>query len=112
MTKVDFVPQAIVGDGIFELAKRFNFELTKGHDDLDEFYGAAFMLDDFIPFALMHYHGHEKDTSTIYLPYDVDSIDEISKFLKQIISEFKLSDRLVWQRSNELKGHPPKSTPR
>jgi hypothetical protein len=111
MKKIDFVPQAIIGRDIFELAKRFDFEPIKGHDNLDEFYGAAFVLDELPPFALMQYRGHPKDTSTIYLPYEVDSIEYISKVLDRIISELKLSDKLVWQRSDDLKRSPPKSSP-
>jgi hypothetical protein len=109
MKEIDFVPQAIIGAGIFDLAKHFDFEPVMGQDDLDEFWGAAFVVDGH-PFALMQYRGHKKDTSTIYLPYQIESLEEISKVLNQILSELKLADKLVWQRSDDFKNEPPKSS--
>jgi hypothetical protein len=105
--QIDLVPQAIIRGSIFDLAKRLDFEPIKGHDDLDEFYGVAFLMDDVWPFALMQYRGHPKDKSTIYLPYEINSVEGISKVLNRIISEFELSDRLVWQRSDDVKQSPP-----
>ena len=122
--RIDLVPQAIVSKSIFELADLHNFKPIKGHDDLDEFYGAAFLLLDGVngvpfvldgiwPFALMQYQGHPKNEATIYLPYELSrSRENILKVLKRILSEMDLSDSVAWQRGDDLKSSPPPTPPR
>jgi hypothetical protein len=98
--EIYFVPQAVLPYEIRSLAKNLSFKVETGTDDLDEFAGAAFFLDE-LPFALMHYRGHPENTSTIYLPYDVKSLNEIERWIDRIVSELKLRDKFVWRRDRD-----------
>ena len=110
METIDFVPQAIIAHSIFDLAKHMQVKPEKGHDDLDEFYGFAFVLNEVAPFALMHYRGHPKDTTTIYLPFEFDTLHRINKIVSEIVSELKIPPQeITWQRSE--KDLPDASTP-
>jgi hypothetical protein len=96
----EFVPQAIIAETVHELAKRFGSDVENGHDDLDEYQGAAAWLDEF-PFAVMHYRGHPTNTSTIYLPFDIGDVDKITDIVSRIASELKLSSKsITWQRKD------------
>jgi hypothetical protein len=96
----EFVPQAIIAETVYELAKRFGSTVEKGHDDLDEYQGTAAWVDEF-PFTVMHHRGHPTDTSTIYLPFEIADVDEITDIVSRIASELKLSPKSVtWQRKN------------
>ena len=101
LDKIDFVPQAIIGADIFELAKRLHVDLKKGHDDLDEYYGNAFKLPDVPPFALMRYRGHPKDKTTLYLPGAYRDIKEITLYIDKITNALSVQDRLEWQRADD-----------
>ena len=97
-----FVPQAIVGESVFSLAKRVGFELEKGEDDLDNYCGAAAILNERVPFAVIHYQGHPEDTSTIYLPLKITNVEEITKLIFEIVGELKLEQKsLLWQRKDD-----------
>ena len=98
--KIYFVPQAILPYEISALARNLPFKLETGSDDLDDFAGAAFFVDQ-LPFALMHYRGHPANTSTIYLPYDVQSLNEIAKWIDRIVLELELPDKFVWRRDQD-----------
>jgi hypothetical protein len=97
----EFVPQAIVGVNVSYFADRFKSELVKEHDDLDEFLGTAFWLDEWLPFTVMHYRGHPPDTSTIYLPFEITDVEKITGIVERIASEFKVTDKVLWQRKND-----------
>jgi hypothetical protein len=100
----ELVPQALIELPIWDLAKRLHAELEKGSDDFDNYFGAGAILDDQVPFAVMHYSGHPKDTSTIYLEFDLKETDVISKIISMIVSELKLPvDAIKWQRKDGLK---------
>jgi hypothetical protein len=97
----EFVPQAIIAETVDELAKRFGSGVEKGHDNLDEYQGAAAWLDE-LPFTVMHYRGHPKDTSTIYLPLDIVDVGNITDIVSRIASELELSSNsIIWQRKND-----------
>ena len=92
----ELIPQAILAVSIFEIAKRYKFEIEKGHDDLDYYTGIGGMSEFGYPFAVMHYRGYPEDTSTIYLPRDFgDDIDEITKAVHSIADELKDSRQIV-----------------
>jgi hypothetical protein len=49
----------------------------------------------------MHYTGHPKDTSTIYLPFNIRDVDEISALISRIVSELEISTKMItWQRKD------------
>lgn len=101
LNKTEFVPQAIIAETVYDFAKRLGSEVEAGQDDFDKYEGAAAWLDDF-PFTVMHYRGHPKDTSTIYLPFDIHDVQRVTEIIARIVSELKLPPKLVtWQRKDD-----------
>jgi hypothetical protein len=101
LSEHEFVPQALIGRPIWDLAKRFGAEVEEGSDNFDNYQGAGAVFDDNIPFVVMHYVGHPKDTSTIYLQFDINDVHRISTIISAIISELKVPVEAVkWQREN------------
>ncbi len=97
----EFVPQALIAEPLDELVKRFGSEIEKGSDDFDTYVGAGGLLDERVPFALMHYGGHPKGTSTIYLPFEYNDVENIMKIIYLIVSELKIPDAYIkWQRKD------------
>ena len=102
------MPQALISGSLTDLARQHGWALEEGQDDLDGFVGAAFQLglalhpdfDGRTPFALMRYRGHPPATATIYLPFQVQDEGAISKAIGRILKELRLSQRLLWQRSD------------
>ena len=100
INKTEFVPQAVIAETVYELAKRFGSEVEEGEDDFDKYEGAAAWLDGFA-FAVMHYRGHPKNTSTIYLPFEIHDVEKITLIISRIILELKVSpDLITWQRKD------------
>ncbi len=99
----DLVPQAIIGRPISYFASQFNILFTREHDDLDEYDVAALRIGSqgFV-FALKHYKGYPKKTTTIYLPASVRSVSTISYVIAAIIDELQIPQSwIVWQRSDD-----------
>jgi hypothetical protein len=91
------IQRTLVG---LELAKRLGSDVEKGNDDLDEFYGAAVWLDE-LPVVVMHYRGHPADTSTIYLPFEIKDVNEISSIISRVVAELNVREKsIVWQRKD------------
>ena len=101
LEKIELTPQAVISQSVFDLARRFDSPIEKGTDDFDHYYGTAFLLDDHLPFALMHYEGHPKDTSTIYLPQKIKDLNEITKLIDLITSELQVTTSILWQRKDD-----------
>jgi hypothetical protein len=100
--KFEFVPQAIVALPVHEIVQDLGWDVEKGHDDLDEYFGAAALLDGVQPFTVMHYKGHPDYTSTIYLPFDIRDIGKITDLITRIASELKLpTQKITWQRKDK-----------
>jgi len=94
-----FVPQALIARPIWDLAKRLGADLETGFDELDKYQGAGAILDNSIPFAVMHYQGHPDDTSTIYLRLELEDVHIIAKIISMIVSELQLpAEAIKWQR--------------
>ena len=99
--KFELVPQAIVALPVERIAKQLGLVIEKGHDDFDEYFGAAAWLDGVQPFTVMHYRGHPEDTSTIYLPFNIRDTDKITALIGRIASELKLPPKTItWQRKD------------
>ena len=97
----EFVPQAVLAVDVSHFSNWSNSKLVSDHDDFDEFTGSAFWLDNFMPFTVMHYKGHPPNTSTIYLPFDIKDLDQITDIVYRIASEFKVVDKILWQRKDK-----------
>ena len=97
----EFVPQAIIAAPVYELTKRFGGEIEKGQDDLDSYEGSGASIYG-TPFTIMHYSGHPDFTSTIYLPFEIQKVNEITRIIVQITKELGVADIVKWQRKDEL----------
>jgi len=100
LSGVDLVPQAIVRRPISFFARKFG-NFVEDHDDLDIYEGAAFNLDDDLCFAMKRYRGYPADTTTIYLPNEIRTVDEIAAVISRILKELEISQSfLEWQRAD------------
>lgn len=100
LDKVDLVPQAILSRPISFFQSR-GIMFVQGYDDLDAYLGAALSLNDELPFALKHYRGYPDDTTTVYLPGNVENVDEITRIVQRIVTALELSrDAISWQRAD------------
>jgi len=98
---LDLIPQAIIGRPLSYFASSMHADFVSGHDDLDQFEGAVFVLDEKFHFALKWYRGHPKGTTTIYLPHEFSGLDDITKIVSMIMNELRLDEgTLVWQRAD------------
>jgi len=101
LPSVDFIPQAIFGRPVSYFVKTMNIPFADNQDDFDHYQGAAFILNERVPFALKHYNGHPPDTITVYLPSDLQEIGLITETILMLMRELKLGkDVLVWQRTD------------
>ncbi len=96
---VEFAPQAIVGLPVSATLARFQSFVTHGHDDLDEYDGADFILDKKYLIAVRHYRGHPKGTTTIYVDRRQNDIEKITIMVHQILRELDIPQKaLQWER--------------
>ena len=68
----------------------FTMQPRKDFDDLDEFEGATFMIGNEISFDLRKYAGHPDFTVSVYLPMQVEDLEEINKIIDRVITEFAI----------------------
>ncbi len=100
--ELDLVPQAVVGRSPAFFEKSLRIKLRPGSDDLDKYYGAAFILDNETPFVLRHYRGHPTNTMTIYLPRKYQNVDQITEIVMHIMQELQIErSYLTWQRADD-----------
>ena len=101
VSKLDLIPQAIINKPLSYFHKHLKIEIVHGRDDLDEFEGAALLVDNALPFALKHYPGYPDNTTTIYLSHELKDLEEISRAISIIVKELRLPKKAVsWQRSD------------
>lgn len=98
----DFVPQAILNVPVDAIANSTGMShLSVGHDDFDAYSGAAFAIAG-VPFAIMNYQGHPPNTSTIYLPHQIQNVKTITGAISNILKRFRLTtDAVLWQRKDD-----------
>ena len=95
----EVVPQAVFWRPI----SYFATSVRTDEDDLDIFQAASFILDNNINFDLRKYRGHPDQTVTVYLPFDVEMLEEILKIIGVIIIGLALPKYAVaWQRGWEF----------
>src|SRR4051812_28094743 len=98
--QVDLSPQAVLKQPVSFFARFGN--VTYGRDDLDEFEGGSFLLDNNLLFAIMHYNGHPPGTSTIYLPASINNVEVITRLVHDIVLGFGLEEADIdWERADD-----------
>jgi len=100
--KIDLIPQAIIRKPIAYFEREAG-RLVSDFDELDFFEGAAFALEDGLPFALIHHRGNPVDETTLYLTRDFGhDVGEITISIRRILRALKLTDDLlVWERQHD-----------
>ncbi|MGA2409261.1 MAG: hypothetical protein ABSG46_02590 [Candidatus Binataceae bacterium] len=99
--KTDLIPQAIIRKPITYFERQAG-TLVRDCDALDFFEGAAFALEDGLPFALIHHRGNPADETTLYLTRDCGrDTGGITNSIRRILRALQLTDdSLVWERQN------------
>jgi len=101
--KVEWVPQAILNVPLDYFTAKCGLLFFEGQDDLDVYEGANLQMPDGHPYALRHYRGYPADTVTIYLPFEVQDVDEISTLVRTIIAFWHLPQNVIgWERRDGL----------
>jgi hypothetical protein len=97
--QVELLPQAVLGRPISHFALRM--PVVEGHDDFDKFQGAALLLNG-ERLALIHYAGHPSDTVTVYLPWYIRDVDQITTIIGRLVEELDLPrEAIIWQRADD-----------
>jgi len=101
--KRDLIPQAIIRRPLSYFEKQGLRGFVHDYDALDYFRGAAFLLDDDVPFALMHHRGCPDNETTVYLTRDFsEDIKKITTSIRHILAALHLnSDSLIWERKDD-----------
>jgi hypothetical protein len=101
MGRVEFIPQAIVNAPLDIFARRFKAPTESGHDELDNYEGIGFVLNNVCEFALMHYEGYPEQTATIYLSSKVHDLDQITDLVRKISQALDIPPSAIeWQRKD------------
>jgi hypothetical protein len=99
---VEFVPQAILRVPMSYFSE-LGYEVVHSYDDLDEFDGTVIFSTGLkLPVAIRQYSGYPEGTSTIFLPYEIREVGEISDKILSLVEEFRLQQAdIVWQRKDD-----------
>lgn len=91
----DVLPQAIFWRPLIYFATSFRTD----EDGLDKFKVMTFVVDNNLTFDLRNYRGHPAETSTMYLPFEIQDLDLIVSTITEIMSEIGIPKYAVaWQR--------------
>lgn len=95
---VQWVPQATLKIPVDFFRKR-GIKFHEGNDDLDQFVGSDLLDAEGRMFILRSYRGYPKGTTTVYLPFELDSASEIKSAIATILRRFEVpQNALSWQR--------------
>lgn len=97
----EMIPQAIIGQPTSYFEHERNVRFKTARDELDEHLVAVFRIDaQGLVFALMHYPGYPDDTTTVYLPARIRTVDTITYLIGVIANELKIPrDWITWERA-------------
>src|ERR1051325_7398163 len=95
----DVLPQAIFWRPLLYFATSYR----EDEDGLDGFRVVTFTIDNGLSFDLRTYNGHPYQTVTVYLPFKMQTEDEIAPAIESVITETALPKLAVaWQRGWEF----------
>ncbi len=101
LSRVELIPQAIIAKPTSYFADKFGIKFSTDQDDLDQFEGAALVINDHLQIALKHYHGYPESTTTVYLPYEIRDLKIISETIRRVVAELQIPNAwIAWQRSD------------
>jgi hypothetical protein len=97
--ETDVFPQAIFWRPLPYFATTYREE----EDDLDRFKVVTFTIDNDLSFDLRTYRGHPHQTVTVYLPFKMQTVNEILPAIELVIAETAIPKFAVaWQRGWEF----------
>jgi hypothetical protein len=99
---VEFVPHAILSVPISYFSE-LGYSVIHSRDSLDEYDGTTFLSEAVhLPIAVRYYEGYPEKTSTVYLPFEIKEVPQISEIIRSLLEEFKLVESdIVWQRKDD-----------
>jgi hypothetical protein len=103
----DLIPQAIISRPLSHFAGQLKTSINHERDDFDEYDVIVLMIDDGIiddglVFELKHYAGYPDNTTTIYLPKQINNVGQISDMIGIIARDLHIPrEWVVWQRSDD-----------
>lgn len=103
----DLVPQATIGRAPSFFARERNIDFIRSRDDFDDYLGADLLiksdnLQQAVAVALRRYAGYPENTTTLYLPFDIEDISVISGIVSAVMFELRIpGEWLEWQREND-----------
>ena len=96
------MPQAIISKptSYFETSLGIKFE--KDRDDFDDYDGAAIIIEGYLQFALKHYVGYPSGTTTIYLPFEIGDVNQVTNAIRHVADELRIDKEwIIWQREDD-----------
>ena len=104
----DVVPQAI----FWRPLQYFTTLIRQGEDDLDSFDAASFIIGNRERYDLRRYRGHPAFTVTLYLPFKMENLKDITLIISHVVEEMAVPPQaLAWRRGQEYRpGHLDRPT--
>jgi len=101
LSELEFIPQAIVDQPLSFFANKWKLEIVHGHDDLDEFDGAALRMHNGTLIELKHPSGYPPNTTVIYFSYEIRDVGRITDLIFEVADELGFpSSWISWKRSD------------
>ena len=95
----ELVPHAVIKKPIKYFTEGYQVYTVCNCDDLDYYEGASLNLPDGMEYALKTYRGVPQDTTTIYLPFELRDLDQITNKIREILAIYNLTEQdLEWER--------------
>ena len=92
------VPRATLAKPIGFFAKKLEYELLEGCDDLDYFRALIFILNDDLIFMLSRHNSQSRNETVVSLPINIGSSAGIDAALGRILDELAIPFRkVIWQ---------------
>src|SRR5436309_478924 len=91
----DVLPQAIFWRPLFY----FTTAIREDEDGLDRFKVVTFTIANRLVFDLRNYRGHPIETVTVYLPFDMQSEEDIIAAVELVVTETAVpAPAVAWRR--------------
>lgn len=98
----DLVPQAVLDLPVDAFTERFRDFAQRGCDDLDRYEGVYFLLNEKLPFAVLHHEGYPPGTVELCLDGRIVDVDAVSTLISTILHRLGVpDDRIRWQRRDD-----------
>ncbi len=98
---ITWIPQANIKLPIPVLEQSCGIHFSEGWDDLDIYQGTDPRSVNGHFYILRHYRGDPADEVGVYLPFEVNNLNEITDVVSAVLKQLRVSPNAVtWQRSS------------